>query len=61
MGSDFDIKNYILSQYQIALSDFKCVYSQSEKNSAMRDMCRLQLLASEKVGFSFADELSSML
>lgn len=61
MSSDFDIKNYILSQYQIALSDFKCACSQSEKDSAMRDMCRLQRLASEKVGFSFADELSLML
>lgn len=51
------MEEYIKEQYRIAESEYKLATSEEKKHEALRQMHRLKLLASEKVGFEFSDSL----
>lgn len=53
------MEQYIKEQYRIAESEYKLAASEEKKHEALRQMHRLKLLASEKVGFEFSDSLGN--
>ena len=54
------MRTYITDQYRLALSDYQTARTEQEKADALATMARLQRLASEKIGFGYADELAAM-
>ena len=50
-------KNYIISQYKRAMSDYKLAMTEDAKNGALVTMHRLTSLAAQLYGFEFADSL----
>lgn len=54
-------KEYITNQYKLAFSDFNIAKNEDEKWDARKRMAKLEVLASEKFGFVFADSLSKII
>lgn len=50
-------KEYLKDQYIMAMNDFVCSYSESDRWEARKRMAKLERLASEMHGFDFADQL----
>lgn len=52
-------KAYIEEQYYLAVLDFKIAQNEKAKWKARKNMARLQQLAAQVYGFSYADKLHS--
>lgn len=53
-----DVREYIQSQYRVAYSDYKTARSENEQWEARKQMAKLEVLAQELYGSSFADSLA---
>ena len=53
-------KDYIISQYNLLMSNFKTAKTEDAKNRALVTMHRLTNLAAQLYGFEFADSLRTL-
>ena len=53
-------KDYIISQYKLAMSDYKLAMTEDAKNEALGALHRLTNLAAQLYGFEFADSLKEV-
>ena len=53
-------KDYIISQYKLAMSNFKTAKTEDAKNRALVTMHRLTNLSAQLYGFEFADSLRTL-
>lgn len=52
-----DLRDYIMRDAGVLMSDFKCARSEDERHEARRGMLSLETLAAKLYGFDFADGL----
>ena len=55
-----NLNNQIISQYKLAMSDYKLAVTEDTKNGALVTMHRLTNLAAQLYGFEFADSLKEV-
>ena len=53
-------KNYIISQYKLAMSDYKLAMTEADRYEALGALHRLTNLAAQLYGFEFADSLRTL-
>ena len=53
-------KDYIISQYKLAMLDYKLAMTEDVKNGALVTMHTLTNLAAQLYGFEFADSLRTL-
>ena len=53
-------KDYIISQYKLAMLDYKFAMTEDAKNRALVTMHRLTNLAAQLYGFEFSDSLRTL-
>ena len=53
-------KDYIISQYKLAMSDYNLAMTEDAKNGTLATMHRLTNLAAQLYGFEFADSLRTL-
>lgn len=50
-------KDYINQEYRLAYLDYKIATCDDNRNAALKNMSRLELLASQMFGFEYCDSL----
>lgn len=55
-----DQRGYLLGQYKLAISDFKCARDEDEQWNARKELANLERTATEMYGSSFCDELEKL-